>query len=250
MLWLQASFITNIYFITDKTKAGRDVSFNLVPLPHGTSLPSAKNRKLATVKALEVAHQEQGKVSNSTFLSKNMKKEAQRPKTHNEVANRNIAKREGADGSGVTSAKDATSTRTPSGEKFREPIPCRGRKELISLVHEALQGTNQKPVSVPVSKRKRIAAPPRQADCKFVYLTPMPLHSAGAAVAGAGLLKNKGNFSLYFLVCSFEIKDSQFSTRLNFVLLVPRGWKTKPRRSLCWHQGFSGSRGNWLQVYY
>lgn len=177
----------------NKAKAVQDVSLNRVSLPNEKSLPSTKSRKFVTAKALEVANQEQGKVSESFFPSMNMKNEIRRPKTCNEVGSMNITKSQGAEASGVTSAKDATSTRTPSGEKFREPLPCQGRKELISLVHEALQTTNHNAVSSPVSKRKRIAAPPRPTDCKFIYLTPMPLHSAGVAVGGAGLLKNKGD---------------------------------------------------------
>lgn len=184
----------NICFITDKAKAVQDVNLNRVPLPNEKSLLSTKSRKFATAKALEVANQEQGKVSKSLLPSKNMKNEIRRRKTCNEVGSMNLTKNQGAEASGVTSAKDATSTRTPSGDKIREPLPVQGRKVLISLAQEALQTTNHKAVGGPVSKRKRIAAPPQQTDCKFIYPTPMPLHSAGVAVGGAGLLKNKGIF--------------------------------------------------------
>ena len=45
------------------------------------------------------------------------------------------------------------------------------------------------------SKRKRVVAPPgkeEKVDKKFVYISQMPLNAAGIAIAGAGLLKNKG----------------------------------------------------------
>lgn len=186
--------IINLSFITDKAKAVQDVNLNRAPLLNEKSLPSTKSRKLATAKALEVANQKQGKLSKSLLPSKNMKNEIRQPKTCNEVRSMNLTKSQGAEASGVTSAKDATSTRTPSGEKIREPLPWQGRKEFISLAHKALQTTYQKAVDVPVSKRKRIAAPPQQTDSKFIYVTPMPLHSAGVAVGGAGVLKNKGRF--------------------------------------------------------
>lgn len=110
------------------------------------------------------------------------------------IDHRNKYGSQAADGSGVTSTKDHTSTRTHSGDRMKQPIPCKGRKELINFVHETMQSPIQSAVmTAPVSQRKRVAAPVRKADKRLVMLTPMPLHSGGIAVAGAGLLRNKGN---------------------------------------------------------
>lgn len=95
---------------------------------------------------------------------------------------------------GVTSTKDVTSTRTPSAERLREPLPCIGRKELISLVQDALQSPYNEVVNANSSQRKRVLAPHDKVGRESVYLTPMPLHSTGAAVAGVGLLKTKGAY--------------------------------------------------------
>ncbi|CAH1447596.1 unnamed protein product [Lactuca virosa] len=140
---------------TEKSKLNNDASFGL---------PPTKTRKYTSSKALE-------------------------PVTHIKKKSDQIKmKSQGADGSGITSTKDATSNRIPSAERLREPIPSTQRKELLNLVHEALQGPDQ-PIT---SKRKRVAAPPTKSDNKkLIYLTPMPLQSTGIAVSGAGLLKNK-----------------------------------------------------------
>ncbi|KAF9689754.1 hypothetical protein SADUNF_Sadunf01G0125100 [Salix dunnii] len=92
----------------------------------------------------------------STLEAKNVKRKA--------VGN--IMKSQGADGSGITSVKDATSARTPSAERLKEPLPSQA------------------------SMRKRIAAPGK-VDGRHIYVTPMPLHSTGITVAGIGLVKNK-----------------------------------------------------------
>jgi cell division control protein 7 len=120
----------------------------------------------------------------STLEAKNVKKKAVR----------NIMISQGADGSGITSVKDATSDRTPSAERMKEPLPSKGRKELISLLHEAMQSPNHEASSFPASMRKRIAAPPGKVDGRHIYLTPMPVHSTGIPVAGIGLVKNKCEF--------------------------------------------------------
>lgn len=177
---------------TDRSTAGYDTSFDHVPLPCVKYLPPTKSRKLPTAKALELANQEAVKGSKSLVLSKNLKRKTDQTKERTDLSTRNVMKSQGADGSGITSAKDATSNRIASGERLREPIPCQGRKELISLAQEAMQGANHEVTSVPASKRKRVAAPPGKVDKKVVYFTPMPLHSTGIAIAGAGLPKNKG----------------------------------------------------------
>ncbi|CAI9759470.1 unnamed protein product [Fraxinus pennsylvanica] len=172
---------------------GHSVSFDHIPLPHTKSLPPERNRKLLNTKVPEVVNQDAGKSSRSLLLPRNLKRKSDPAKIYTNSSSQNIIKSQGADGSGITSAKDATSTRTPSAEKLREPIPSQGRKELISLVQEALHCANQKSVNIPISTRKRVAAPPGKVDSKFFYPTPMPLHASGIAIGGAGLLKSKGD---------------------------------------------------------
>lgn len=168
-----------------------DMGFNNVQLSHSKSLPPSRSRKLSSVKVLEATYQESGKGYKSLSLVKNLKKKTNQHEK-DDLSTRNIVKSQGADGSGITSAKDVTSTRLPSGEKLREPMPCQGRKELISLAQEAMQGPNHEVSRVPASKRKRVAANPEIVDKKLTYLTPMPLNSSGIAIAGAGLAKGKG----------------------------------------------------------
>ncbi|OAY67534.1 Cell division cycle 7-related protein kinase [Ananas comosus] len=96
-----------------------------------------------------------------------------------------------AEGSGVTSAKDLTSMKTPT-DRLKQPIPCKGRKELINFLHEAMQSPNNKASTTPASQRKRVAAPPGKVDKRLFVMTPLPLHSGGNAVAGAGMLKRNG----------------------------------------------------------
>ncbi|CAL9089613.1 unnamed protein product [Musa textilis] len=64
---------------------------------------------------------------------------------------RNRCGSQAADVSGVTSAKDPTSART---EKLKQPIPCKGRKELINFLHEAMQAPSPKGEAVPSSEEK------------------------------------------------------------------------------------------------
>ncbi|KAL8509376.1 hypothetical protein ACS0TY_016546 [Phlomoides rotata] len=153
--------------------------------PQMKSLPPAKSRKPMNTSG----DQNGGKVSKSILPPGNLKKEFDKAK---HSSSRNVIKSQGADGSGITSAKDATSTRTLSAEKLREPLPSQGRKALLNLAHEAMQGGNHESVNTPKSKRKRVAAPAAagDADTRFLYTTPMPLHANGIAICGAGLLKN------------------------------------------------------------
>ncbi|CAA3023003.1 probable serine threonine- kinase cdc7 [Olea europaea subsp. europaea] len=177
----------------DNSKGGHSVSFDHIPLPHTKPLPTERNRKLLNTKVSEIVNEDAGKSSKSLLLRRTLERKADRAKIYTNSSSKNIIKSQGADGSGITSTKDATSTRTPSAEKLREPIPSQGRKELISLVQEALHCANQKSINVPISRRKRVAAPPGKVDSKFFYPTPMPLHASGIAIGGAGLIKNKGN---------------------------------------------------------
>lgn len=114
-------------------------------------------------------------------------------KTKNDRSSGQVMKSQGADGSGVTSAKDVTSTKTSFAEKLRKTLPSQGRKELINYLQEALLGPNQQPSSIPAPMRKRVPAPRGKVDSELVYITPMPLHSTGIDVTDAGFLKNKGS---------------------------------------------------------
>ncbi|KAI8546694.1 hypothetical protein RHMOL_Rhmol07G0139800 [Rhododendron molle] len=177
------------YGTLDKSKGVYDMSFNHAPLVHTKTLPPY-NQKFLVGKSVEAINKEAGKVSRPLLL--NPKKVVYQTNALTDLGGRNVLKSQGADGSGITSTKDATSTRTPSTERLREPIPCQGRKELLNLVQKAMRSPNYEAQSVPSSKRKRVAALPSKIDRKLVYLTPMPLYSTGTAVAGAGLIKSKG----------------------------------------------------------
>uniref|UniRef100_A0ACD5U4U6 Uncharacterized protein n=1 Tax=Avena sativa TaxID=4498 RepID=A0ACD5U4U6_AVESA len=107
------------------------------------------------------------------------------------IDNRSMYGSQAADGSGVTSAKDATSTKT-SLDRLKQPL-YKGRKELMNFLQEAMHSPNQNTPAVPVSQRKRVAAPVGSVDRKLFVLTPMPLRSGGSAVAGSGLFNSKGH---------------------------------------------------------
>lgn len=105
-------------------------------------------------------------------------------KTFNhDLGSLNISKSQGADGSGIT-----------SNERLREPLPCQGRKELISLVQEARKSQNREPTTVLSPMRKRVVAP-KNMEGMLAYLTPMPLVSTGIRCGGSHLM-NKGTFCL------------------------------------------------------
>ncbi|KAL8210146.1 hypothetical protein R6Q57_006878 [Mikania cordata] len=166
---------------TGKYKSHNEASSKLVPPPHPEILPPTRSSKYTGSKALA------GETHSKMLLfPKNLKKK----KDQKDLNMHGAMKSQGADGSGITSTKDATSTKVPSGERFREPIPCKGRKEYLNLVHEALQSPEHDATvsTTLVSKRKRVAAPPAKLDNKFLYPTPMPLQSTGI-----GFLKTKGD---------------------------------------------------------
>ncbi|KAJ0048440.1 hypothetical protein Pint_15773 [Pistacia integerrima] len=181
------------YGIINKSKVGYDVRLNHVTLPSAKYIPPTNSRKVPSGKTLAAVNQEATKGSNSTLEHKNLKRKAAgQAKACNDLGSWSMINSQGADGSGITSAKDVTSTKTPSAERLREPLPCHGRKELISLLQQAMQSPNHQTLHFPAPMRKRVAAPPGKVDRELVYLTPMPLHLSGIAVAGAGL-RNKGN---------------------------------------------------------
>ncbi|PIN04303.1 Serine/threonine protein kinase of the CDC7 subfamily [Handroanthus impetiginosus] len=180
------------YGTIDKSRAGHNLD-DPISIPRTKSLAPAKPRKLMNTRFPEAGNRNAGKVPKSLLPPGNLKREVDKAKVFTDNGSRNMIKSQAADGSGITSAKDATSTRTLSGERLREPLPSQGRKELLNLVQEALHGGNHESVHAPISKRKRVAAPPGDADSKFLYPSPMPLHANGIAIGGAGLLKSKGD---------------------------------------------------------
>ncbi|XP_059443355.1 uncharacterized protein LOC132175423 isoform X2 [Corylus avellana] len=174
------------YGNTSKSRMGYD-RMSHVMVPNSKSISS-------TTKTSHAVYRETPKGSKSNLDPKNLKRKALgQAKVCKDLVSLNVIKSQGADGSGITSAKDVTSTRTPSTERRREPIPRQGRKELISLLQEAMRSPNYKAPSVPAPMRKRVAASPRQVDSNLFYITPMPLHSTVIDVAGAGSIKKKGD---------------------------------------------------------
>nr|XP_025618168.1 probable serine/threonine-protein kinase cdc7 isoform X2 [Arachis hypogaea] len=176
-----------------KSKLGLDTSNN-VPVPSGSRpLAHEKNnggRKSMTFNKRELADYKK----NSELINRHAKQKAYAGSPKNCVGKTggNLLRAQGTEGSGITSAKDVTSTRTASAERLREPLPTQGRKGLISFLHNSVQSARNSSIKGPSSQRKRVTAPSGKVDGKMVYLTPMPLHSSVAA----GLLRSKGDGKL------------------------------------------------------
>lgn len=185
----------HLYTFIGKSRMGRDVSINHVMVPNSKSVSPTKSGKYLTAKTSQAVNLETTKGSKSTLGTKDLKRNVYgQAKVYSDLGSWNAIKSQEADGSGITSAKDVTSTRTPPAERWREPMPCQGRKELISLLQVAMQSPNREAKSVPAPMRKRVSASPREVDGKLVYITPMPLHSTVIDVTGAGSTKKKGGF--------------------------------------------------------
>ncbi|XP_040961397.1 cell division cycle 7-related protein kinase isoform X4 [Gossypium hirsutum] len=183
------------YRSMDKSKSGYDVTFhhNIVPAK-ATHLTNSM--KFLNIKSREGINIEATKGSRLTLEPKNMRKtEIQRKAPHNDLSSWNKINSQGVDGSGITSTKDL-SARTPSAERLREPLPCQGRKELISLAQEAMQSPKPGVLHVPAPMRKRFAASPGKWDRQILHPTPMPLCSTSLALSGVGFAKNKGKHLL------------------------------------------------------
>lgn len=164
-------------------------------LPETKSTSIIHSRKFIDRGIFENAKKETADESKKVLTSKSSKKKAYKDDMGSfPIVDRSKHGSQTADGSGVTSTKDQTSTKTPL-DWLKQPIPYKGRKELINFVHKAMHSPqNLKTVSNgPSSQRKRIAAPMTKTDTRLLILTPMPLHSGGNAVAGAGMLKNKAS---------------------------------------------------------
>ncbi|KAH1106457.1 hypothetical protein J1N35_010225 [Gossypium stocksii] len=175
----------------DKSKMGYDLSLHHNSVPAKVIHP-ANSSKFLNAKSREGINIEMTKGSRLTLEPKNMKKATDKRKVHNDACSWNKINSQGADGSGITSAKDVTA-RTPSAERVREPLPCQGRKELISLAQEAMQHPNHGVSRVPAAMRKRVAASPGKVDRQVLHPTPMPLNSISFAISGDGFTKNKGD---------------------------------------------------------
>ncbi|XP_039056966.1 cell division cycle 7-related protein kinase-like [Hibiscus syriacus] len=179
------------YRSTDKSKLGYALnSRNTVP---PKAIHPTDSSKFLNMKSREGINIEATKGSRLTLEPKNTRKTTvQRKAPHNDLSSWNKINSQGADGSGITSAKDG-SARTPSAERPREPLPCQGRKELISLAQEAMQTPKPGVSHVPAPRRRRVAASPAKMDRQVLHPTPMPLNSISLAISGVGLLKNKGD---------------------------------------------------------
>ena len=140
-----------------------------------------------------LSKRETGKSKQTWEHNKNLKKRVYVPlKKYPDMRGGSAIRSQGADGSGITSAKDVTSVRTFATENMREPLPCQGRKELLSLVQNALRNADQVTQNSSDLRRKRIAAPPGKEDNKIIHPSPMLVHCTGISVAGSRVLKSKG----------------------------------------------------------
>ncbi|XP_030524774.1 serine/threonine-protein kinase ppk18 isoform X2 [Rhodamnia argentea] len=154
-----------------------------------TPTKSGKSTRAKSLSTLKLALEEV-KGSKSPVDPKNLKRKVVDQKKYY-LASCHTIRSQGPDGSGITSTKDLTSASTPSAKRLREPLPRHGRKELISLLHDGMH-MNHEASSVPATLRKRVAAPPSKSEGKLRIISPMPLHSRGVAVSGAGLRSDHG----------------------------------------------------------
>lgn len=216
-----------LLILSGSSKMNSNGSLDHVPRPNIKDSPSTKEAWKVACRTLKPVCREGSR--DYPLLTMNVRKKVDvgHLKTFNDVGSRLKNRNQGADVSGVTSTKDATSTRTPSAERLREPMPCKGRTALINLVQEALQGPNHEAVRAPASQRKRVAAPLGKLDRRLLYLSPMPLCSSGVAVAGSGLLKSTGTSCIFVIrkVC-FIIFIKEIYCLQSRVFYSPRNLNT------------------------
>ena len=217
-----------LLILSGNSKMNSNGSLDHVPRPNIKDSPSTKEARKVACRTLKPVCREGSR--DYPLLTTNVRKKLDvvHLKTFNDVGSRLKNRNQGADISGVTSTKDATSTRTPSAERLREPMPCKGRTVLINLVQEALQGPNHEAVCAPASQRKRVAAPLGKLDRRLLYLSPMPLCSSGVAVAGAGLLKSKGTS------CIFVIRKVCFIIFIKEIYSLQSSVFYSPRKLYTW----------------
>ncbi|XP_030493997.2 uncharacterized protein LOC115709888 isoform X1 [Cannabis sativa] len=174
--------------VGSKPKQSSYASFVHAPLSSPVAAQSTKDNKAVRVHRFAV--NQGGTVD---LKPSHEHKNSVKRKALTDLSNFNKLKSQGADGSGITSAKDAAGARTPSAERTREPLPSLGRKELLSLVQNVMRSpNNDDDLKTSVSQRKRIAAPSCKMERKNFYTSPMPLYSNGVPVVDAALLKGKG----------------------------------------------------------
>ncbi|KAF8032718.1 hypothetical protein BT93_D1591 [Corymbia citriodora subsp. variegata] len=182
------------YGSKNKLKLGYKHTEDCYPLTfqNTKSLTPTKSGKSTRAKSLSALKLELDEVkgSKSPVDPRNLKRKVvDQKKSYNDLGSRNTMRSQGPDGSGITSTRDLTSASNPSAKRLREPLPWQGRKELINLLHDGMH-TNHEVSSVPATLRKRVAAPPRKSEGKPRIISPMPLHSRGVAVSGAGLRRS------------------------------------------------------------
>lgn len=192
--------MVNLHICSGKSKPSLDASID-IPL-HSGSAPMVQNKNLGGSKSLTSNKRELEDYRKYSELNRHVKQKANagQPKNCPAKDGVNLLRVQGNDGSGITSAKDITSTRTASVDKVREPLPVRGRKEYISLVQNSMQCATKSLMKGPSSQRKRVTAPSGKTDGRLLYLTPMPLHSS---IIAAGSLRSKG-LILSSMLLSFE----------------------------------------------
>ncbi|XP_038679506.1 uncharacterized protein LOC119980788 [Tripterygium wilfordii] len=126
------------YGISSKLKVGNALSFDQVTLPNTKTASPTKTTILPSAKSRPI-NPEPTKGSRSTLEPKNLKRKVVDQRKTSHFFSGSIVNSRGPYGSGVTSVKEVTSTRTPSAARPREPFPRQGRKELISLLQETMQ---------------------------------------------------------------------------------------------------------------
>ncbi|KAJ1296222.1 hypothetical protein BS78_01G283300 [Paspalum vaginatum] len=189
-----------------KLKKGYLIDFNLANDLHQKFLKNCKSEKNSCAKnsasqtlstSAPVVHAKEAAADSKQPLPLKRKRSRRSP-AGSAPDNKSRHGSQAADVSGVTSAKDPTSTKT-SLDRLKQPMLYKGRKELMNYIHEvhevktanALQSPSKNTAPAPVSQRKRVAAPCGSVDRKLFILTPMPLRSGGSAVAGSGIFNNK-----------------------------------------------------------
>ncbi|KAM0832368.1 hypothetical protein ACQ4PT_064947 [Festuca glaucescens] len=188
----------NFLFSLDQTK-GYLIDFNLANDLHQKLLRNSKLEVISrgkditsqsSLKSALVIHDNEAAAGSKQPLGSKRKRSNKIPVCSDpRVDNKSMYGSQAADGSGVTSAKDATSTKALL-DRLKQPL-YKGRKELMNL--NEVQSPNQNTPAAPVSQRNRVAAPVGSVDQKLFVLTPMPLRSGGSAVAGSGLFNSKGH---------------------------------------------------------
>ncbi|KAF8057703.1 hypothetical protein N665_1256s0011 [Sinapis alba] len=194
------------FLFSRKSREGYLIDFNLAMDLHqkhrradkskaATVLPAVSKRHQTLINAPDTKNRVTNKSSQKTLAPNSLKKAAGKIRSRNDMNRWDRFNSQGGEGSGLTSAKDVTSTRNnPSGEKRREPLPCHGRKELLNFLQETMSGpvpNHEVSSKAPMSMRKRVAALPGN-DEGIVYLTPMPLRFNGRPEAGDVIKKKDG----------------------------------------------------------